>query len=502
VTARPRLAILGGGPAGVGGAYRVRALDRADVTVVEQRDAVGGNAGSFDVAGQRVDYGSHRLHPACRPDILADIRSLLGDELLERPRHGRIRLRGRWVRFPLRPLDLLLRLDPGFAVGAAGDMTRRILPGGGSVPGADPGDARRGPPAGSRPEQGGADADESFETVLRRRLGATICEAFYFPYARKIWGREPAELSATQARRRVSADSPAKLLRKVFGALLPGSDRSKRRFYYPRDGYGSISEAYADAARRHGAEIALGWTVTALERRDADAGSPRWTVVLGRGDDERRLKPDLVWSTIPVTVLARLVRPAAPPPVLAAARALDFRAMILVYLALPVDRFTEYDAHYFPGGGTEITRLSEPKVYADRTEPRGRTVVCAELPCDPDDQAWSESDEALAERVAADLARASIPLPARPDAIHVERLRFAYPIYARGYEGHFDTLDRWAEGLPGLVSYGRQGLFAHDNTHHALAMAYAAADCLDEGGFDAERWASYRRDFESHVVED
>jgi hypothetical protein len=53
------------------------------------------------------------------------------------------------------------------------------------------------------------------------------------------------------------------------------------------------------------------------------------------------------------------------------------------------------------------------------------------------------------------------------------------------------------------LTFGRQGLFAHDNTHHALATAYAAADCLAEDFvLDGRRWAECRRMFESHVVED
>jgi hypothetical protein len=55
----------------------------------------------------------------------------------------------------------------------------------------------------------------------------------------------------------------------------------------------------------------------------------------------------------------------------------------------------------------------------------------------------------------------------------------------------------------GLVTFGRQGLFAHNNAHHPLYMAYAAADCLDvENRFDDARWGNSRRIFETHVVED
>ena len=41
------------------------------------------------------------------------------------------------------------------------------------------------------------------------------------------------------------------------------------------------------------------------------------------------------------------------------------------YVEVPVDRFTEYDAHYFPDETVRITRLSEPKNYAALGEPRG-----------------------------------------------------------------------------------------------------------------------------------
>jgi hypothetical protein len=64
-------------------------------------------------------------------------------------------------------------------------------------------------------------------------------------------------------------------------------------------------------------------------------------------------------------------------------------------------------------------------------------------------------------------------------------------------------MDHWVAQMRGLLTFGRQGLFAHDNTHHALAMGHAAVDCLDGNGrFDGARWQRYRELFETHVVED
>jgi len=472
---RPHVLILGAGPAGLGAAYRLRMLRRARVSVLERGDRVGGNASSFELGGQPVDLGSHRLHPSCDPVILGDIRRFLGPDLVERPRHGRILLRGRWVRFPLRPLDLLVHLDGSFLLGALRDAAGRVLR--------------------STPAQSG-----SFAEALQARLGPTICEAFYFPYARKIWGLEPEGLAAEQAQRRVAANSPGKLARKVL-ARVPGFRSSGGgRFFYPRKGFGQIAEGYARGAEDAGAELILGWSAAEITP-PSSAGDP-WSVVARRGAEERSLVADYVWSTLPLTHLARMIRPAPPADVLRAASALDFRAMVLVYLELPIHRFTEFDAHYFPGSEVFITRLSEPKNYSGAPEPEGRTVLCAELPCSPDDGVWGSSDEDLGRIVVRDLETAGIPLPGSPVGIHVRRLRQAYPIYSRSYGEAFTILDRWASGLPRLLSFGRQGLFAHDNTHHALAMAYAAADCMTPDGFDSGKWSRHRLDFEKHVVVD
>lgn len=475
MSAIPHVLVLGAGPAGLGAAYRLRRAGRATVTVIERGARVGGNAGSFEHRGLHLDFGSHRLHPDCAPEIRADIDALLGDDLLDRPRHGRILLRGRWVHFPLKPFDLLFNVDPGFLGGALLDAARRTV---------------------LRPSSDG----DSFASVLRARLGPTICDSFYFPYAEKIWGLPPDELAAEQAHRRVSANSPGRLVRKVLGQVPGFRAPGAGRFFYPRRGYGQISEAYAGAAVEHGTDLRLETTATELHAPPSPDGS--WRLLAEHGGATETFEADLVWSTIPLTLLGRMTRPAPPASVMEAAAALDYRAMMLVYVELPVDRFSDYDAHYFPGRGLTMTRMSEPKNYSGATKPEGRTVLCAEIPCQVQDRVWMLSDDELGERVAADLDAAGIPLPVRPDAVFVRRLSHAYPIYRRGFAEPFRQLDAWADRQERLLTFGRQGLFAHDNTHHALAMAYAAVECLTPTGFDRERWAGYRQEFEKHVVVD
>ena len=465
---RTPVVILGAGPAGLGLALQLARRSRFDVIVVERNPEVGGNAGSFDLEGFRVDYGSHRLHPSCPAEVMDDIQAFLGSDLLDRPRHGRIRLLGRWVHFPLKPLDLARSLPPAFAVGVLRDaLIKRSVNGHG----------------------------ETFASVLERGLGRTICREFYFPYARKIWGVEPSELDVEQARRRVSAGSVGKMVRKVLNAMPGMKPQGSGRFFYPRHGYGQISEAYATAAIAAGAQLRLNTPVRSL------CMEGRKAVGVTTGDGQF-LPAQQVFSSVPLPVLPRIATPAAPQRVLEAASRLGYRGMILVYLVLDVNRFTEFDAHYFPGADVKITRLSEPKNYGLAVRP-GRTVLCAELPSAPSEPEWGLTDEQLAELVRESLGRAGLRLDANVLRVVTRRLPQAYPIYTEGYRHAFDTLDAWAREVEGLLTFGRQGLFAHDNTHHALAMAYAASRCLsDDGTIDQSSWAASRREFESHVVED
>ena len=169
-------------------------------------------AASFEVAGQRVDFGSHRLHPATNPEIMSLIKSLLGEDLQTRERHGRIRLKNQWIGFPLRTLDMVKHLPIRFS-GAVGIETM------------------------TKPFRSGKASD--FQSEIQRRLGPTVAREFYGPYATKLYGVDPTQLTTELSNRRVSAGGPVQILKNAMRASRPEG----RVFYYPRRGYGQIAEA-------------------------------------------------------------------------------------------------------------------------------------------------------------------------------------------------------------------------------------------------------------------
>ena len=217
-----------------------------DVVLIDHRRRVGGMTSSFFVEGLIFDQGSHRLHPVIAPDILSDIRDLIGDDLLERPRRGRIRLMNRFVSFPLAAADSLRHLPVSFLLGVAADMLRMRF-------------QHRGTPV------------RSFDEELLHSLGPTICESFYFPYSEKLWGLRPQQLSADQARRRVSQRAIVPLIRKVLRAGPGAQKAASGSYYYPRKGYGQICQSLAAEVRRLGGTFLLSTRPTVI-RNLVDGG--------------------------------------------------------------------------------------------------------------------------------------------------------------------------------------------------------------------------------------
>lgn len=464
---RAPLVVLGSGPAGLAAAWQA-ARRGHQVTVLERAGRVGGLAGSFEVAGVLVDHGSHRLHPATPGDLLAELRDLLGADLQTRLRHGRLRVAGSWVGFPLRPVELLRALPPATTARIAAEAVSAPL-------------RRTTPP--------------SFAATLRKGLGPTLYTELYEPYAVKLWGLPGERIAADQAAKRVTADTPWKVAARVLRLDRRARDGQGRVFHYPRRGFGQIVEALAAAAADAGAEIRLGAEVAAVA-----VGADGVVVRTAAGDDVTAAH---AFSTVPLPVLARLAEPGPPVGVLDAARRLRFRAMMLVYVEHRGGRWTPYDAHYLPGPETPVTRISEPANYRDSADdPADRSVVCAEIPCAVGDEVWSAGDDDLAEIVDAALRVTGLPALRRGQVV-VRRLPHVYPVYEQGYEGALRRLDAWAGSLPRVTTFGRLGLFAHDNTHHALAMAYDAVAALRaDGSRDEAAWAAARARFAAHVVED
>ncbi len=445
------IVVIGAGPAGLATAWRLHTAGH-QVTVVDASDHVGGMAGSRTISGVRVDLGSHRLHPVLSPHVRAAVEQLV--ELQVRPRNGRIRLRDRWLAFPLTPTGLLRDLPRSVAARAALDAATGSF---------------RSP------------RRDTYAEVVRAGLGPTVWRTFHEPYAWKLWDTDPGTLAGELARRRVSASSPVDVARR----LVRGA-RRRPTFLYPRSGFGAIAEAMADALP----DVRLGTKVTGLvENEDR--------VIVGLADG-RILTASHVFSTLPAGRTAAWLGLADAADV-----EVPTRAMVLVYLTIDHRPYSEFDAHYLPERHVLATRVSEPMNYRrSAADPVDRTVLCAEIPCWPGDATWRATDAELGRRVADDLVRCGLPDPA-PVAVDTVRLPSVYPVMTADSLRRLERAEAAMATSSRVTVLGRQGLFTPDNTHHVIEMGFAAADSMGrDGSFDHDAWVRRRATFRDYVVED
>ena len=449
------LAIVGGGPCGLTAALEA-SRKGLSVALFEHSPTLGGMSASFRVAGQMVDYGSHRLHPSMPTRVRRLLTQLLGPDLQVRQRHGRLRLRGRWVDFPLRPTRAAWSLPVSFLASVTKDMALKPL----------------------RPQH-----HQSYADVVTHGLGPTALTEFHGPMAEKLWGVPPTELSSTLAIKRLSVRSPTRLARSVARTARPGG----RTFLYPRLGYGQIVDQMAKAACTNGASL-----TTSVRVRNLTDGLDGCRIELDSGLTVSAKHS--FWTGSVDSLAVAMGTPSAVPR--------RTRAMVLVYLVVPRPQYTKYDAHYVPDLDIVFSRLSEPLNYRDGPEPENQTVLCAEIPCDVDDYVWNASDETVESMVIDGLERLGFQVPTIIQC-QTRRLPSVYPLVTINDAHISDHQSLPPFSLRHITVLGRQGLAVADNLHHVVDMAQSAVDCLDlSGRWSTAQWDRHRDRFSRFVVED
>ena len=114
--------------------------------------------------------------------------------------------------------------------------------------------------------------------------------------------------------------------------------------------------------------------------------------------------------------------------------------------------------------------------------PADHTGVLLEVACDPGEETWDGSDEALVERCLIALDE-RLGLMTRDELVgfDVIRVRHAYPLQLRGHTAAATALLAGLEDVPNLVSIGRQGMFRYCNMDECMEMALEIAPRIASG---------------------
>ena len=464
---KPRIAVLGAGPAGITAAWRLSALGYP-VTVFERDGAVGGMGRTIDVAGgYLVDFGPHTFHIRETEEsraVLEAIRPFFGQDPLILTRGTRVLLRGKEYIYPLELLQVLTGVSPLLSARIVIDYVIATLK------------TTLSPPQ----------KEDSFEEWGVRNLGRTLYDLCFGIYSARVWGLPTSQISSKQAQRVAKLNLKNIILRVLGVKADPATYFTK--YMYPRKGISLLYENMATEVCRAGNTIKLNAPVVRLER-DGDCIS---RVIYQNDGQEHVYECDLVLSTLPLPPLVNMMHPALPSTVVEHAAKLRYRSLKLIYIVLKRERMTDYHWVYLLDEQFRVNRLSEQKNVSPDMVPPDRTVLCIELSLWRDEPLWDASDEEIYQLALRDLMKMGYGVtPSEVEAYHVTDIPTAYPVYELNFEEHLIPVLDGVHDVRNLMTLGRHGLFLNNSMDDNVLLGMKIADHIDQRGADQNQtWKS------------
>ena len=448
----PRIAVLGGGIAGLSAAFRLAELSAKfehplDITLLERGDRLGGPLCTIRDRGFIAEAGADSFLTE-KPQALDLARRLgLADQIVP----TRAEFRRTWV---VRK-GALAEIPEGFSLLAPARLIPMLR-----SPLLSPMGKLRvviEPLIPRRKESG----DESLASFVRRRLGREVLERIAQPLAGGIYTADPERLSlrATLPRFAEMESLYGSVIRGLRAAARSSSASSRGAsgarwslFASLRGGIGTMVESLA---QRLGDKIRLGAEAIALEAIDGGVAErvPRWRLVLAGGP---ALEADAVICTTPAFAAASILRACAVPLSRVLAQ-IGYASAAVVNIA-----WREHDFPHSPRGFGFVAPLIERrKIIAgsftslkfENRAPAGiilaRAFIGGALQADM--MALSD-DEML--NVAREEFRALLGIIAAPLWARVNRWPDSMPQYALGHQQRVAEICRLAASLPGFELAG------------------------------------------------
>ena len=425
------LSIWGGGLAGLAVGYYAR-KQGLPFTLYEAAERVGGNCRTLEHAGFRFDSGAHRLHHK-RPAVTQEVAQLLGDALQEIHVPSRLYYEGQSIDFPLSPLNLLTSLGLRDFTRTAWEVLSARL----------------------RNQEAGRD----FESFALNTYGGTIARRFLLNYSEKLWGIPCRRLSTEAAVKRLKGLDLRTFLVEAVRGKKAKTEHLDGAFHYPRLGIGTIADTLAE---RCGPEnLRTGAAITRIFH-------DRTRITGAEINAQSTIDVQDVVSTLPLPQVLAMLEPAPPAEILAVARTLRFRDVILVALFLDRESVTDAATVYFPSADFPFTRIYEPRNRSRRMSPPGRTSLVAEIPCDETARHDGDQEAELVERVRSRLIRIGWIREHEILGVQVARMKCAYPVRELETHDQVARINAFLAGFGNLRIAGRNGLFQHAFIHDVI----------------------------------
>lgn len=445
-----KIAIIGGGPAGLTAAYQLsKEIGRkiTSVDVFEAADTVGGMARSISLWDQTVDLGPHRFFSKDKK-INALWLEVVEDDYDIVDRQTRIFYNKTFFDYPIRAFNALKGLGIWEAtLCMLSYMKQKVFP---------------------------VKDTSTFEGWVTRRFGKRLYSIFFKTYSEKLWGIKCTELDSDFASQRIKKLS---LFEAIKNALATRKQQKHatlvEQFAYPLNGTGSVYRKMMDKIHANGGKVHL---QTPVQKVISENNRARALLL----EDGRKMAYDHIISTMPLTHLVERLE-AVPGNIMERVKSLKFRNTILVYLKIDRSNLFTDQWLYIHDSEVETGRISNfrnwvPELYGDHKE----TILCMEYWCNFNDELWKKENEALQDLAIREINHIGLARKEEVTDATVFRIPRCYPVYFSGYAQQLEPVQEFLDRVSHLHVIGRYGAYKYNNQDHSILMGMLAAENILE----------------------
>ncbi len=473
MTKKKKVVVLGGGIGGLSVGYFLSRTGKFEVTVLEKAPVIGGVCGSFQHNGFVLDYGAHKIYSVI-PGIMDEIKDLMGDRLIKVPKKNRIFLRGHLLDYPLKLGNLakvlgmgtFLRLGFGYALTFIGGLFDKS-------------------PA------------SSYEEYILKRFGRGTYELVFEPLANKVWG-DPSTLHPDMASTRIPASGGMDVILRLLGIKKESSDTSAEFFYYPKKGFGDLTDAF-----REKIEEMDGRVITNVNSVDVDMSDREITGINTTVDGQLYSFPcDYIVSSIPLSTLEQLIFSDSDDKLISAVKRLQYRHVILIYIFLKRPLVLEDQWIFFPEREFIFSRIFEQKQMNPELGPKDETAICCDFTCTEDSWQWKAGDEEITRKCVDGLIKGGFIQGDDVTDHLVIRFSNFYPRYDLKYVEKVEKVAHKLQQVNNLLLTGRIGMYNYNNSDHCVDMGKFIAENLEKGKNVKHIWEELAKRVSNYKIVD
>ncbi|MDQ3098608.1 MAG: FAD-dependent oxidoreductase [bacterium] len=450
--------VLGAGVAGLSFAWKM-AKNGKTVLVLEKESVVGGLSRTIEHEGFLMDFSAHRFHSKNK-ELLDTIFSLPGLEMKKHVKKSRIYLYNKFLKYPFELTNLLRAMPIKDSLLCGADyLLNRIR-------------TRHTKLVG-----------RSYKDWFVYYYGTRLYEIMCYRYTSKIWGMDPATISADWADARFQGEDLQKLIKRAVLKLLTFNfsrydlaDDSLApdggEFYYPDLGIQELPDAFARNLKALDGDIKLTATVTKILTNEK-------LIEYSYEGEKQIVSYGSIISTIPLTMLYQL-RNRLSGEIKKLLGKTSYMDIIFVYVFLNQDHVSNDHWMYFPDSNIPFNRSVEFTNWSKKMAPAGKTCLCLDITCYFGDPVWNKTDEQHSEDCISVGDRIGLFKKANVMNTYVKRIRYAYPVYDLDYRSRLEKVVGFLEQNNTFL-LGRTGIFRYNNSDNSIEMAFQLAQNFIDG---------------------